>query len=98
MKVLSAPGGLVAPMFGVPRTILEAMRLTKLLGYRYLWVDRYCIVQDSEEDKIGMIRAMDIIYTAAVLTICAAEGDSNFGLSGIPGHNRDFNQKFGKYN
>lgn len=41
---------------------------------------------------------MDIVYTAAVLTICAAEGGSDFGLSGIPDHDRDFNQKIGKYN
>lgn len=28
-------------LYGLPRTILDAVQLTKDLGYRYLWVDRY---------------------------------------------------------
>ena len=31
----------------IPKTILHTMGLTKLLGERYLWVDRFCIVQDD---------------------------------------------------
>ena len=33
---LSTPGGLAASRSGVPRTILEAMRLTRLLEFQYL--------------------------------------------------------------
>ena len=33
---LSTPGGLAASRSGVPRTILEAMQLTRLLGFQYL--------------------------------------------------------------
>ncbi|KAK4168866.1 hypothetical protein QBC43DRAFT_284117 [Cladorrhinum sp. PSN259] len=36
-------GATTAPL---PQTILDAIRITNLLGERYLWVDRLCIVQD----------------------------------------------------
>jgi hypothetical protein len=31
-------------------TIRDAIHVTREIGFRYLWVDSLCIIQDSEED------------------------------------------------
>jgi len=68
----------------VPRTIRDAMKSTKELGIRYLWVDSLCIMQDSVEDQAHFIPMMDKIYGGAFLTIIAASGeDFNAGLPGV---------------
>lgn len=45
----------------LPRTILDAMTITRELGLRYLWVDRYCIDQSDDAMKHRMIESMDAI-------------------------------------
>jgi len=45
----------------MPSTISDAMEVTLKLGWRYLWVDRYCINQDDEHEKHNIIRNMDAI-------------------------------------
>jgi hypothetical protein len=66
-----------------PQTIKDAAKVTKGLGYEYIWIDRYCIKQDSE-DKHHQISQMDLVYQAADVTIIAAAGDdANSGLPGV---------------
>ncbi|KAN0104948.1 HET domain containing protein [Hyaloscypha variabilis] len=68
----------------LPRSIEDAIAVTLVLGFRYLWVDQYCIPQDNEEERAHQIRLMDEIYHAAELTIIAAAGkDANHGLPGV---------------
>ncbi|KAJ9504305.1 hypothetical protein H2202_000361 [Exophiala xenobiotica] len=69
----------------LPRTIEDAMTLSHLLGYRYLWIDALCIVQDDTiEEKISHLTNMKAIYSQARLTIVAAAGAHvDHGLSGI---------------
>jgi hypothetical protein len=68
----------------LPRTIEDALLLTHNLGYRYLWVDRYCIPQDNAKSKHLQIQNMDVIYQNAVVTIIAAAGqDPHHGLPGV---------------
>ncbi|KAL6812445.1 heterokaryon incompatibility domain-containing protein [Trichoderma sp. SZMC 28015] len=68
--------------------IRDAMAVTQTMGFRYLWVDRYCIDQDNPTVKHDQIRQMDGIYSNAEVTIIAAAGqDENYGLSGV-GRNR----------
>jgi hypothetical protein len=67
----------------LPRGIEDAMEVTKNLGFRYIWIDKYCIYQNSDQDKGHQIRQMDMIYQGSVLTIIAAAGDENTGLPGI---------------
>lgn len=45
----------------LPSTVSDAMDVTLRAGFRYLWVDRYCIDQDDPEEKHNAIRDMDII-------------------------------------
>ena len=69
----------------LPQTIDDAIWLTQELGYRYLWVDALCIVQDDAyEQKVRHLASMAVIYSHATLTIAAAAGDhADYGLPGI---------------
>ncbi|KAK8091995.1 hypothetical protein PG997_002356 [Apiospora hydei] len=68
----------------LPLTIRDVMTVTLRLGYRYLWIDRYCIKQDDPVDKAGQIMNMGLIYNCSVLTIVAAAGeDPDYGLPGV---------------
>ncbi|KAI1210238.1 heterokaryon incompatibility protein-domain-containing protein [Annulohypoxylon truncatum] len=73
-----------------PETIKDAAWLTEELGYRYIWIDRYCIPQDDPQAKHDQIQRMDLIYQQAELTIIAAAGEGpEFGLPGIGDRKRD---------
>ncbi|KAI0334690.1 HET-domain-containing protein [Cubamyces sp. BRFM 1775] len=56
----------------LPQTISDAIRVTRALGVRYLWVDSLCIIQDSREDKHRELAKMRTVYRHAYLTIDAA--------------------------
>lgn len=53
----------------LPRTIEDALKVTLQLGYRYLWIDRYCIDQGDAGDKHSQILQMGRIYGSARLTL-----------------------------
>ncbi|KAF8544581.1 heterokaryon incompatibility protein-domain-containing protein [Trichophaea hybrida] len=76
----SVPGNLPHPL---PKTIHDAIELTKMLGERYLWVDSLCIVQDDDDIKQDQIGQMDRVYGSASFTIVAADG--NTAEAGLPG-------------
>ncbi|KAH6676799.1 heterokaryon incompatibility protein-domain-containing protein, partial [Halenospora varia] len=68
----------------LPRTIRDAILLTGCLGYRYLWVDALCIIQDDpQSEKIKHLDKMDAIYNCSEVTIVAASG--RHADSGLPG-------------
>ena len=70
--------------YPLPQLILDSMKVTLDLGYRYLWIDRYCINQSDDSEKQVQIDQMDLVYTGAAATIIAAEGqDPNDGLPGV---------------
>jgi hypothetical protein len=60
----------------LPRTLQDAITVTRLLGFKYLWVDALCIVQDSTTDKIAEINSMGNVYKNATITIAAANASS----------------------
>lgn len=67
-----------------PRTIKDALIVTLKLGYRYLWVDEYCIDQTDDNHRSDQIDKMDQIYRGADLTIVAAAGENKmYGLPGV---------------
>lgn len=68
----------------LPQLIEDAIITVIKLGFRYLWIDRYCIPQDNPEAKHTQIQNMDKIYGSACLTIIAAAGNDPFyGLAGV---------------
>ncbi|KAI8202760.1 Vegetative incompatibility protein HET-E-1 [Colletotrichum sp. SAR 10_76] len=66
-----------------PQVIEDAMKVTAALGYRFLWVDKYCIDQHDSGKKHEQIMHMDFVYQNAALTIVAAAGDDE--TCGLPG-------------
>ncbi|EEU36271.1 uncharacterized protein NECHADRAFT_87161 [Fusarium vanettenii 77-13-4] len=69
---------------GMPKTIKDAISATRAMGFRYLWVDRYCINQSCGEEVAEQVQKMDVIYNHAELTIIAAAGqNAECGLPGI---------------
>jgi hypothetical protein len=64
-----------------PKTILDAMIISRKLGLDYIWIDCFCIVQDDAEDWATQAAQMGDIYLHAQLTICAdvaTDDDSGF--------------------
>jgi hypothetical protein len=61
LEVLQQPGGLEQNWNEIPLTIRDAITVVSEPGYRYLWVDSICIVQDDEEVKQHQIKHMDSV-------------------------------------
>ncbi|KAK0232012.1 heterokaryon incompatibility protein-domain-containing protein [Armillaria nabsnona] len=60
------------PLQNIPKTIMDAIKVTQKLGLRFLWVDALCILQDSDDDKAQEIAQMRRIFRDAYVTIIAA--------------------------
>jgi hypothetical protein len=54
------------------KTFREAMHATRKLGYRYIWIDSLCIIQDDGEDWAKEAATMCDVYQSATLTLVAA--------------------------
>jgi hypothetical protein len=66
-----------------PKVIESAITVTKELGMRYLWVDKYCIDQRNDVEEHDQISKMDTIYRGSAVTIISAAGDDeNYCLPG----------------
>lgn len=63
----------------LPKTIADAADITRRLGYKYLWVDSLCIIQDSKQDWAAEAARMGDIYFHSTLTIAATASASNHG-------------------
>jgi len=50
-------------------TIQDAIETTRRLGFRYIWVDALCIVQDDAEQTACEIKQMSSIYKNATAVI-----------------------------
>lgn len=55
----------------LPQTLRDAIETTRELGYKYLWADVLCIIQDDLEDRGREISMMGEIYCNSTLTIVA---------------------------
>ncbi|KAI0865669.1 HET-domain-containing protein [Xylaria cubensis] len=92
LKQLQKPGFLLG--LAIPRTIRDVISVLRLLGERYLWVDRLCIIQDDDKDKERHINNMASIYSNACMTLVVATGDdADYGLRGISGITPALNRK-----
>jgi hypothetical protein len=60
------------PMENLPQSVKDAIFMARKLGYRYLWVDSLCIIQDSAEDKAKEIGGMAQIFMNSAITLSAA--------------------------
>jgi hypothetical protein len=60
----------------MPLTFREAIQVTKALGYRYIWIDALCIIQDDSQDLQQEMARMGDIYYHSTMTIFAAKGQT----------------------
>ncbi|KAH7379133.1 heterokaryon incompatibility protein-domain-containing protein [Phaeosphaeria sp. MPI-PUGE-AT-0046c] len=80
LHLLKQPGSLTKSI--LPQTILDAMRTCQQLGQQFLWVDRFCIVQDDPDISV-QLEQMATIYHCAALTIVASGHGASHGLLGV---------------
>lgn len=60
----------------LPRTIRDAVHLTRALGLRYLWVDSLCIFQDSIEDWKSEVSMLPSYLSNSAITLAASSSAS----------------------
>jgi hypothetical protein len=72
------------PWESLAATFQDALRIIRVLGLRYLWVDSLCILQDSPADWKEQSSQMPDIYKNAFVTIAAASTkDCLGGILGV---------------
>ncbi|KAH7186267.1 heterokaryon incompatibility protein-domain-containing protein [Fusarium flagelliforme] len=84
---LQEPFALTTPEFSnlISPMIRHAMRMTTILEERFLWADSLCITHHDPKTASEQLKLMGAIYANAIVTIIAADGDSESGLSGLRG-------------
>ncbi|KAF2492606.1 HET-domain-containing protein, partial [Lophium mytilinum] len=60
-----------------PQTFQDAIKITRRLGFQYIWIDSLCILQDSRDDWAAESRQMQNYYKNAVLNIMAEAAESD---------------------
>jgi hypothetical protein len=65
------------PWKQIPQTFREVMQLALKLGFRYIWIDSLCIIQDDAEDWQVQSALMSEIYQNAVMTLAATSSNGD---------------------
>ncbi|KAI9157911.1 hypothetical protein HJFPF1_05896 [Paramyrothecium foliicola] len=60
------------PSSDLPRTFADAIQVAQNLGYCYIWIDAFCIIQDDADDLNRELPKMGDIYRYADFTIYTA--------------------------
>ncbi|KAH7085209.1 heterokaryon incompatibility protein-domain-containing protein [Paraphoma chrysanthemicola] len=63
----------------LPQNFMDAAIIAVKLGFRYLWIDSLCIIQDSPLDKAREIPTMGSVYGCAAITIAALGAKNSYG-------------------
>lgn len=70
------------PFSQLPATLRDAINLTKKLGFRFIWVDALCIIQDDYMDWVTEAATMgDVYYNASLVLAANTSGDCTLGLN-----------------
>ncbi|CAE7220483.1 HET domain containing protein pin-c1 [Pyrenophora teres f. teres] len=81
------------------KTFQDTVRITAAIGFRYLWIDSLCIVQDDEEDWHRESAKMATIFHMGTLTLSASSaenGNRGCGLAKKPGETARFGNLSGR--
>ncbi len=63
------------------KTHQEAFRLARDLGFRYIWIDALCIIQDDDKDwETESSRMADIFDSAEITLVAARSRESTLGF------------------
>lgn len=71
------------PMTTLSNNFQDAIKITRILGIQYLWIDSLCIIQDSTEDWLRESARMGEIYKYSVLTIAATNAEDGRALEKV---------------
>jgi hypothetical protein len=61
----------------LPQTFLDAVVIVARLGYRFIWIDSLCIIQDSKADWNQQVAIMGDIYQNSVCTIAPIHAENS---------------------
>jgi hypothetical protein len=61
----------------LPKTFQDAIRFTRRLGLRYLWIDSLCILQDDTGDWHREAAKMAIIFRNSTITLAATRSPND---------------------
>lgn len=67
------------PIANLPKTFREAFVVLERLQLEYLWIDRFCIFQDSEEDWLAEASEMHNVYASSIICISALGAEDDDG-------------------
>jgi hypothetical protein len=74
------------PLTQLPKTFQDAIQMTHELGFKWLWIDALCILQDCPFDQKYEIGMMSEVFSCSSITLFAVSAEhANDGLS----RNRD---------
>lgn len=68
------------PLQAFPAACRDAIRLTRALGFRYLWIDAFCIIQDDRADWASEFSSMADAYANAFLAIAPRRSSNEEGF------------------
>ncbi|KAH4676473.1 hypothetical protein HBH79_118010 [Parastagonospora nodorum] len=63
----------------LPKTFQHAVDFTHRLGFKYLWIDSLCVIQDSVSDWRQESGRMAGVYQGSSLTLCATLSSDSSG-------------------
>jgi hypothetical protein len=63
----------------LPKSFQDAIHITRFLGLKYLWIDSFCIQQDSAVDFDIEASKMADVYRDSFIVIVAAASDNSHG-------------------
>jgi hypothetical protein len=65
----------------LPTSYKEALLVCRSMGFRYIWIDSLCIIQDSSEDWQDEALVMKDVYRNSTMNLCATAAAENSGAS-----------------
>lgn len=66
------------PYSTLPQTFRDAVDVVRKLGFQYLWIDSFCILQEDEEDWKRESALMGGYYSQSALTITGPAAENAF--------------------
>ena len=60
----------------MPRVMQDAVKTARALSIQYIWIDALCIIQDDKQDWQREAANMGLVYSHAILTVCALGSSS----------------------
>lgn len=74
----------------LPKALQEAVVLTRALGFRWLWIDSLCLIQDEPQEKLEESLRMNEVFGNAFLTIAATSATDSSSQPLFPSKTQPF--------